>query len=681
MRNKKFPIWLSATLLTAASSALQVQAANPLETDQLVELSFDELLGIEITSVSKKAESLRDAPAAVFVITNEDLRRSGARSIPDALRMVPGVQVAQIDANKWAVTARSFNSRFANKLLVLVDGRSVYSPLYSGVYWESQSPMLEDIERIEVIRGPGATLWGANAVNGVINIISKTAAETAGSMAFAGAGSHEKVFGGARDGFTLGADTDARVYLKYEGHNAFELAGGGTARDDWDNLQTGFRADHRLDGDTGITIQGDINRQKIDKLVYRPTLTPPYTQVWEDSARSTGANLLGRWTRALEDDGELQIQAYVDYFQRDEFYVDQSVWTWDLDLQHRFSPAPDHDLVWGLGYRVYDLALKDLRTVEVANRHHSNQLFSAFIQDDITLVPDRWKLTLGTKLEHNDFTGFEIQPSARIAFKPEPRQTVWGAISRAVRTPSVGEQESTIAVQTIPPFTGINALSPFPLQLVLNGDRFSESETVNAFEAGWRFEASQRLSLDVAAYYNEYEKGRYASRGATNFILTPPLHTQQEVDLANGGYGEQWGVELALDWRAGDALGFQLSYSHQRIFDHSETGEADLNEGSSPRNQASLRTDLKISPRLEANLWLRYVDQLSGIGVNSVDNVTIPAYTEADLQLTWRPQSNVEVSLVGRNLLSSSHAEFVQETFTLPTEVERSVYGYLKVDF
>ncbi|MCB1800818.1 MAG: TonB-dependent receptor [Gammaproteobacteria bacterium] len=666
--------------LAAPVTTIAGESTAALDAGQLVELSFDELLNIEITSVSKKAERLQDAPAAVFVISNDDLRRSGVRSIPDALRMVPGVQVAQIDANKWAVTARGFNGRFANRLLVLMDGRSIYSPLYSGVYWESQDTFLDDIERIEVIRGPGATLWGANAANGVINIITKTAADTLGTSLVAGAGTHERAFGGLRHGFTIGPDSDARVYIQFSQVDEFAFASGDDAGDDWNRLHGGFRIDHAADTLNRVTVQGDLYRQNIDKNVARPILVPPYQSVTLDHASVSGGNLLGRWTRTLANDEEWQIQAYADYYQRNDLYVEQSTWTWDLDLQHRFSPAEGHDVVWGLGYRHVDMELDDPRTLQATELNHELSLFSAFVQDTISLVPERWTLTLGSKLEHNDFTGLELQPSARVSFAPTPDQTFWAAVSRAVRTPSVAEQVSILPLVTFPP--ALPVPGPLPVNVTVTQSDFDASENTLAYELGWRFAASESLSVDVAAYYNEYDNGRLIAPLGLVINPGPPMHAVQIMQFTNGLWGEAWGIELAVDWRPSDAAHFQLAYSHQRVFDHSErVPDVDVTEGSLPQHQLSLRASLELTSTIEANLWLRYVDRLFGLQANGDSAEYIPAYTEADLQLTWRPRADVELSLVGRNLLDSSHPEFVQELFTLRTEIERSVHGYLKVDF
>ncbi len=668
----------AATLL---STSITAAATGTLGADQLVELSLDELLNVEITSVSKKAEPLQDAPAAVFVISADDLRRSGVRSIPDALRMVPGVQVAQIDAQRWAVSARGFNGRFAARLLVLMDGRSLYSPLYSGVYWESQDTFIEDIERIEVIRGPGATLWGANAVNGVINIITRSAADTIGTRVYAGLGDQLEAFAGARHGFRIDADTDARVYVKYKEHDEFELVGGADANDDWDNVQGGFRVDHALNAHDSLTLQGDAFTQDLSKFVDRPTLTAPFTARFLDSAEASGGNLIGRWTRTLSADEDLQLQAYVDYYERTEQFADLEITTYDVDFQHHFTPSARHEIVWGLGYRLTDIWVTGRGNVSVTDSDHEDHLFSGFIQDAITLVPERWTLILGSKFEHNDFTGFEAQPSARVVFKPAQRQTLWAAISRAVRTPSVGEQVNVIPFQTIPPNTPPNFPNPLPLQLVNVGDQYDDSVEQLAYELGWRFDASDRLSLDTALYYAEYDNGRIATPGAVSFVPAPVPHTRQLLQLGNDLEGETYGIELAATWDVSDSTRVQLAYSHQRTFDHDDLPGDDLNEGSQPRNQLSLRTDIALSPQLELNLWGRYVDRLPALVVATGPAVSIPSYTELDLQLTWRPQPKLELSLVGRNLLNPSHREFVQEAFTPPSEVERSVYGYVKVDF
>jgi iron complex outermembrane receptor protein len=426
-------------------------AAKEIVAD-LTELSIEDLMKIEITSVSKKAQKVSDAAAAVFVITQEDIRRSGATSIADALRMAPGLEVARIDANKWAVTARGINNYLTNKLLVLMDGRSVYQPLFAGVYWNLQDTLLEDIERIEVIRGPGATLWGANAVNGVINIITKTAKETEGGLFTAGGGTNEKGFGGLRYGAKVGEESYLRAYGKYFNRGAFPNVTGVGSSGAWDSGSGGFRLDSDFSPDSSLTLQGDIAQGYIDDISERTVLTPPYLKTFTGSTFST-ANLLTRWKRKISATSDLSLQLYYDYSNNRAPDMREIRNTVDVDLQHRFALGARHDIVWGLGYRNTrgDFSADSLVTLDPSRR--GDELFSGFVQDDIVLVPDRLHLILGSKLEHNDYTGVEVQPSGRLIWTPDERHTFWGAISRAVRTPSWVETDGRVPSAILPPLT------------------------------------------------------------------------------------------------------------------------------------------------------------------------------------------------------------------------------------
>jgi iron complex outermembrane receptor protein len=403
----------------------------------LTELSIEDLMKIEITSVSKKAQKISDAAAAIFVITQEDIRRSGVTSIPEALRMAPGVEVARIDANKWAISARGFNSRFANKLLVLMDGRSVYSPLFSGVWWDVQDTMMEDIDRIEVIRGPGATLWGANAVNGVINIITKKAGDTLGGLVTAGGGTEEKGFGALRYGLKPAEDSDFRAYAKYFNRDRSVTSTGADAGDEWDAFRAGFRLDHETSARNNFTLQGDYYTGNAGTTYDVASITLPYLNTFQKKSESAGGNIIGRWNHTFENDSEFSLQAYYDRSDRKDLFAAGVVDTADVDLQYRFKWFGGQEFVLGTGYRfTRDNIANDneLRTADPASR--SESLLSAFIQDDITLIDNRLHWVIGSKFEHNGYTGFEVQPNTRLIWTPSTTQSVWGAISRSVRTPS-----------------------------------------------------------------------------------------------------------------------------------------------------------------------------------------------------------------------------------------------------
>ncbi len=661
--------WLIPLLLiTSLLLPPQVMANQPdgLAPDDLTELSLEDLMNIEITSVSKKSETLSEAPAAIFVITQEDLRRSGATTIADALRMVPGVQVGRIDSNKWAVSIRGFNGRFANKLLVLMDGRSVYTPLYSGVFWEVQDTLLEDIDRIEVIRGPGAALWGANAVNGVINIITKSAEETTGTLVSVGAGTEERANASARVGTEMGADQWLRVYAKYTDRDSQEFASGAAADDDWSTYRGGFRYDLTSDDLNRWTLQGDLYTSRMGETVAQPlpTVTPPFmtTALVETDTTNTGGNLLGRWTRSLRDDSELSFQAYYDRVQFQSLFADATVDTVDLDFQHRFHFSPRQEIIWGVGYRFIQDNLDNGDRVFVEPESDQQNLASAFIQDQITLIEDQLALTLGAKLEHNDFTGYEFQPNIRMLWSPSNRQSIWASVARAVRTPSRGEVDGRI----ISPTAGMA-----PTTATTTADSDLDSETVIAYEAGYRLQPIEPIVLDITAFYNDYQHLRDALVGDPEFN---PLTGQVAVPITieNESDAHVYGFETMVDARAASWWRVSLAYTYLQldIDEPDNSAVPDLDEGGSPRHQISLRSMMDIGDQFEVDLWSRYVSELR---TNDID-----AYTTLDAQLTWKPRSDFRIALVGQNLIDDQHAEFVSEYLdTVPTEVERSFYAKL----
>jgi len=402
----------------------------------LTELTLEQLMTVEITSASKKEEPLWDSAAAVFVITGEDIRRAGMKSIPEALRLAPGVQVAQFGANRWAISARGFNATFSNKLLVLIDGRTVYTPLFAGVFWDAQDTLLEDIERIEVIRGPGGTLWGANAVNGVINIITKQAKATQGGYVEVGGGTEERGFVGTRYGGRIGSDLFYRGYFKYANHDNLVTATGHEGIDDWRTYRGGFRLDWEPSTRDTVTVQGDLYKGDFGQTLPIPSLLPPFSATRESRDDFAGGNVLSRWRHRMADRRETSVQFYYDRTHRDELLFHETRDTVDLEFQHRFPLGARHDLIWGVDTRVTIDALNKINspTLVFEPRRRTDHLVSGFIQDQIALIHDRLMLTLGSKFEHNSFSGFEAQPNARLVYSPNAWNRVWTAVSRAVRT-------------------------------------------------------------------------------------------------------------------------------------------------------------------------------------------------------------------------------------------------------
>jgi len=664
---------LAAALLVSAACSPAL-ASNP---PDLTDLSLEALMDIEITSVSRKPQKMANAAAAAFVINQEDIRRSGATTIPDLLRMVPGVQVARIDASKWAVSIRGFNGRFANKLLVLKDGRSIYTPLFSGVYWEQLDTPLEDIERIEVIRGPGAALWGANAVNGVINIITKHASDTKGGVVSAGGGSAEHGFGSMRYGFELAPETNMRVYGNYANRGPGQHESGSDSHDAWQTGSAGFRIDSALSSKDLLTLQGDYYSGSYDEnytLYKLPTLSDPrYSWSQNDTSRSEGVNLLGRWQRAISDTDSLSLQLYYDHYRRDMLVLGESRDTVDFDLQHRFSPGTRQDIIWGLGYRYTQDHLTNSPFIIFPDTDKGTSLFSGFIHDEISLVPEKLALILGARLEHNDYSDFEIQPNARLLWTPTVQHSFWASVSRAVRTPSRGDQGIQYRFRTLTPQeTG----APLPMRLEIDGATSFKSESVIAYELGYRTSPSPGISIDMALFLNEYDKLRVPLPGnlsaeSANFVQT--------YLLANSMHGHTYGAELSAIWQPMEWWRLQATYHYLysvMYLDNvttdqiSEINRADAASGS-PRHQGSIRSGFDLGRQVELDLWLRAVDE-----VRYIDTVRIPGYLTMDARLAWKPTKAVELSLVGQNLLQKRHPEYIPEFInTTASEIPRSVYG------
>lgn len=627
-------IMIGLAVLAGQSFAQTEPSEAPPST--LKKLTLEELMNLEVTSVSKTPEKLMEAASAIQVITGEDILRSGASSIPEALRLASNLEVAQVDSRQWAISARGFSSTTANKLQVLIDGRSVYTPLFSGVFWDVQDTFLEDVDRIEVISGPGGTLWGANAVNGVINIISRPAKDTQGWLVLGGGGTGLRDFGGVRYGGKLATNLHYRVYGKYFDRDSTVLSRGGDATNDWHMGQGGFRLDWDPSEADLFTLQGDL---------YGGRIAQPGTN---GDIRVNGGNVIGRWSHTFSEDSDFKLQLYYDRTHRNipgTFAEDLD--TYDLDFQHRFALDERNHIVWGLGYRRSEDDVGNTPALAFLPPRLSRQLFSGFVQDEISLVKERLLLTLGTKIEHNDYTGFEFQPSGRLAWLINPQQTVWAAISRAVRTPS--RIDNDFFAPGSPPFT------------VLQGGRNFVSEELLAYELGYRIQPHPRLLLSLATYYNDYDNLRSLEK------VNPPAPFP--LVIANGQEGESYGAELTAEYRVTDWWRLRAGYTEMRINVRPKPGSTDTSKGSGeshdPKRQFSLRSSWDLPGHLEFDTGFRYVSQIA--------NQAVPGYAELDVRLAWRPTPQLELSIVGQNLLHDRHAEFGAPASR--QEIERGVYG------
>lgn len=648
-----------------------VQELTLASVSNLTELSLEELMEVEVTSVSRKKQMLSEAAAAVYVISQEDIRRSGATSIPEALRLVPGIQVARINSNKWAVSSRGFNGLFANKLLVLIDGRSVYTPLFAGVHWDAQDTLLEDVERIEVIRGPGGTLWGANAVNGVINIITKSARSTQGALASGGGGDKERGFGAVRHGGALGQDAYMRLYAKYFDRDDFEDALGGDAGDRWKMYRGGFRMDWDISARDALTLQGDAYEGEAGQSIDLPSLSPPSVVTAKDDFDTSGGNVLARWGRKFSDSSDLALQLYYDQTRRTDLNLKERRNTYDMDFQHRFHMPGGQEVVWGLGYRYTRDRTEGTFAVSFDPDRRSDELWSAFVQDELHFLDDRLRIIVGSKFEENDYTGLEVQPNARVLLKPATEHTLWAAVSRAVRTPTRSDTDIRINFSATPG-------APPTLFSIFGSD--IESEDLLAYEAGYRGEPSERLSVDIAAFFNIY-KHLVTREPDVPFPETdpPPAHLVLPFTLDNKLDGETYGAEAAAKLRVTEAWRLIAGYSWLKMdlsLDGSSTDNSTLPrlEGSSPRHQFNVRSHLDLSRGVEFDTALYHVDNLPAQGV--------PDYTRVDARLGWRPRDGLELSLAIQNIFDKRHPEFASIISGLSSgEVPRGIYGKATWEF
>jgi iron complex outermembrane receptor protein len=619
----RFPSRPLVAALVLPLMAAPLQAQDSGFSPDLASLDLEELLNIRITSVSRRDESLAGAAASIFVITAEDIRRSGATSLPEILRMAPNLQVARVNSFEYAITARGFNNRVGNKLLVLLDGRTLYTPLFSGVFWEMHDAHLEDIERIEVVSGPGGTLWGANAVNGVINIITKNAADTGSTLLRAGAGNFER-HASLRTGGSIDERTSWRAWAKAgEWDNTFAPDGSDEV-DDWNRQQLGFRMDHNGSAQQ-LMLQGDVLRGESQHRGFVGTIEVPPVKV-------AATNLQAGWTRALNNGSDVSLQAYWSYNKRDEFVLfSPTSRIFDFELQHHFtldSATLSHEVVWGFGYRhardevdpgVFSIFVPDRRELEWQN---------LFVQDEISLN-DSLKLVPGIKLEWNDYTGMEQLPSVNLAWQAAEQHLLWAGWSRVVRAPSRFDRDVYYPER-----------APF---IVAGGPDF-EAEVAHVLELGYRGQVSGTLSWSGTLFHYDWDKLRSG---------TPlPL----PVYLVNNIQGESWGVEAWGSWQLSPVwhLRAGLSTLHKDLEfapGTSDTAGIDNNTlHNDPDYQWLLRSSHDLAEHIQLDLQLRRVAAL--------DIEQVPGYAELDLRLGWQPAANVEVALTASNLLHKRHAEY-----------------------
>jgi iron complex outermembrane receptor protein len=647
-------LWL---VLVAFALAFTVIVGEARAADEgLTDLSIEQLMNEPVTLVSKKETSLFRSPAAISVVTHEDIRRLGVASIPEALRLVTGMDVGRLNSHTYAISARGFEGQFSDKLLVMIDGRTIYEPTFAGVHWPSQDVVMEDLDRIEVIRGPGATLWGANAVNGVVNIITKSAKDTQGALVSASAGTGDQVSASLRFGGRAKNDLYYRAYVKYFSRDGLETSSGGDAPDSTHAVRGGFRMDWAPSDADQFTAQGDLSSGTTEENVVQALLVPPYSESINVMNRNTGGNLLGRWTRTYSDTSQLTIQSYYARAQLGQGGSRDRTGTFDVEMQHRFALGSRNDVVWGVGYRSIADHWNSESSTQIVPAQRTKSLSTAFVQDDVNLVADRLWLMLGSKFSYDNQVGLEVQPGVRLLWTPVEDQTVWASIARAVRTPDRFERGGRSDVSAFPTGPG----GPTALVAFI-GNRNLKVEELIAYELGYRIEASQRLSIDIAVFYNVYDNLVGFEAGTPVFEINPsPPHLlfPQNADNISGGHS--YGGEVEMQWGVTDHWRLAAGYSwlHMRFLDGSS-------EFDSPEQQAHLRSYLALPRNLELTGAISFVDRLRTQGIAS--------YVRLDLGLTAHPRKSLEVGVWGQNLLDVRHAEFASVTTTLVTEVPRAL--------
>jgi iron complex outermembrane recepter protein len=652
--------------LAGVAFAGGLRAQNP--SPNLAGASLEDLLNTEVTSVSKKEQPLGKTGAAVFVISQGDIRRSGANNIPDLLRMVPGVEVAQNSANQWAVSIRGFNAVYSNKVLVLIDGRTVYLESFSGVSWDQMSVPLEDIERIEVIRGPGGTVWGANAVNGVINIITKNSADTKGGLVVAGGGSAQAVGSLVQYGGDAGSSGAYRAFGRYTNAGSSVFPNGLGASDGWHTIQAGFRSDWRPTSRDSVTVEGNLFRSQEGDTMTAASTAPLAMLTSNTKIPLSSGDVMARWVHTLANGSETIWQFYDNYSRHTSSGLNAVNNAVDLEFQHHIRAAARHDLVWGADYRFsYDsLVAKPDASLHVTPVVRANNLLTAFVQDEVTIGKSLF-VTVGSKFEHNSYTGFEVEPSIQAVWTAGDHHSFWASAARAIREPDHIET-GLLLNETIVPAPGFGSAL-----VTVNGNPHIQAEHLNDFEVGYRGEAGSRFSFDLTGFASFYESLTtlepqspfITSNGGTPLLVLPLIY-------ANLGHARTYGMEVFANWTVNRRWKISPGYSMLRMTTGTDPSSQDTtlakDPGESPKYQPQIRSALTLSRNIELDSSAKFVSRLEGQNV--------PGYLRFDTRLGWRIGESVEVSLTGQNLTSPRHVEFVDDSgFFGTTAVRRSIFG------
>lgn len=652
--------WRLAFVAAIALSAGAQVAPETTQLASLKEMSLQQLSQIEITSVNKEPMPAFRTPAAISVLTSDQIHQSGFRTIPDLLRLIPGVNVSQIDSSQWAIGIRGFQGKLSKSVLVLIDGRSVYTPLFAGVYWDMQDVMIEDIDRIEVIRGPGGTIWGSNAVDGVINIITKNARDTHGTLVTAGTGTMDQGelawrYGGGDDKLSY------RIYGKGFSR-APEQHPDGRNFDDWRRGQTGFRLDSKLSGTDQLTVSGDVYGGEAGQALQVSSYTPPANPTIYANRTFNGQNVMAAWQRTLASGGDIQLRTYFDRTERHELNYHEIRNTFDVDFIHHL-PLPRNDVTWGLGARISPSHFfQTVPSVDFTPHHQTYNIFSAFAQDEIALKPDRLSFTIGSKFEHTTFSGFNAQPSARLAWTPTQRDTVWAAVTRAIRTASRIEDGFSYSFLAVP---------ALPLYLRLVGDGGFTQENMTGYEAGIRHSFTDHGSLDLSLFHDRYHDLLSVEAGPVFVETSPtPAHLVLPILFRNGIAAMTTGGEVSGLWDLKPWWRVQASYALALVDARHEPGSIDAStvgqiEGDTPAHSIVARSTFQIPHNFDIGLTYRFM--------TAIPDQKVVSYSTGDISAGWRPLNSVEFRLVGSNLFSPAHPEYGGDPGPL-VGIVRSIY-------
>jgi len=640
-------------------------------TNDLLPLSWEELTELDVSSLSRQTQSVKSSPAAAFVITSEDIRRSGVTSLPELLRMVPGMNVAKINAWNWAVSARGFNDLYANKLQVMIDGRSIYDPLVSGVYWGQQNPALQDIERIEVLRGPSGSLWGANAVNGTINIVTRAAKQTQGGLLSGGGGTEEQGFGALRYGGKLSESTFLRGTLSTIHRDASIDNLGNQNTHDFGNAQTGnIRLDSELSEHDQLMLEANVSRYRLQGyFIGISTLNPPAWRQDDFGRDGVTGSLQSRWKHQTDSGHQTDLTMSFTQTNWQLAMNEMSRSQYALDFQHSLPIYADHHVMWGLNYQVISDNFDNTLTLGFVPNQFTQHNVGVFLQDQIDLSPD-WTLILGNRVEHFTYTGWETEPNARLMWTPNTQHNLWAAVSRAVVLPNRAQH----SIRLYKPIPGTNTF------FEASANPAMKTENLVSYELGWRWQLSSNLDIDTALFYNIYD--RMQGTKFTGNIINDPVPDTLEATVGNYRQVKSYGLESSINYRVNPNWRLQASYSANQFevnYDHNIPWFRDeLTEPhSNPQHSLSLRSLYNLTSEIEFDTWARYVDKIT------VDRSTqIPAYFTLDVRVGWHPHKDLEFSFSAQNLLDNQHPEF-NDILYIPvaSQIQRGYLGLVSWHF